>query len=49
MSVERDAILTAQYVALTTYRRDGTPVVTPVWAAAEGTHSSSLAIPTLAR
>ncbi|MFM9128979.1 MAG: PPOX class F420-dependent oxidoreductase [Candidatus Limnocylindrus sp.] len=36
MSVERDAILTAQYVALTTYRRDGTPVVTPVWAAAEG-------------
>ena len=37
MSAERDAILTAQYVALTTYRRDGTPVTTPVWAAAEGT------------
>lgn len=36
MSAERDAILTAQYVALTTYRRDGTPVMTPVWAAAEG-------------
>ena len=36
MSAERDAILKAQYVALTTYRRDGTPVVTPVWAAAEG-------------
>lgn len=37
MSAERDAILNAQYVALTTYRRDGTPVTTPVWAAAEGT------------
>ena len=37
MSAERDAILSAQYVALTTYRRDGTPVTTPVWAAAEGT------------
>ena len=36
MSAERDAILSAQYVALTTYRRDGTPVTTPVWAAAEG-------------
>ena len=36
MSAEREAILKAQYVALTTYRRDGTPVVTPVWAAAEG-------------
>ena len=33
---DRDAILTAQYVALTTYRRNGTPVTTPVWAAAEG-------------
>ena len=36
MSAERDAILSAHYVALTTYRRDGTPVTTPVWAAAEG-------------
>jgi len=36
MSAERDAVLAAQYVALTTYRRDGTPVTTPVWAAAEG-------------
>ena len=36
MSAERDAVLSAQYVALTTYRRDGTPVTTPVWAAAEG-------------
>ena len=37
MSAERDAILSSQYVALTTYRRDGTAVTTPVWAAAEGT------------
>lgn len=37
MSADRDAVLTARYVALTTYRRDGTPVTTPVWAAAEGT------------
>ena len=29
----RAAILTAQYVALTTYRLDGRAVVTPVWAA----------------
>jgi PPOX class probable F420-dependent enzyme len=36
VSAERDAVLTAQYVALTTYRRDGTPVTTPVWAAPEG-------------
>jgi PPOX class probable F420-dependent enzyme len=34
---DRTAVLTAQYVALTTYRRDGTAVTTPVWAAAEGT------------
>ena len=33
---DRSAILTAQYVALTTSRRHGTPVTTPVWAAAEG-------------
>jgi PPOX class probable F420-dependent enzyme len=36
MSADRDAVLAAQYVALTTFRRDGTPVTTPVWAAAEG-------------
>ena len=30
----RAAILTAQYVALTTYRLDGRAVATPVWAAA---------------
>lgn len=26
----------ARYVSLTTFRKDGTPVATPVWAAAEG-------------
>ena len=36
MSAERDTILGAYHIALTTYRRDGTPVTTPVWAAAEG-------------
>ncbi|MFZ9972064.1 MAG: PPOX class F420-dependent oxidoreductase [Candidatus Limnocylindrus sp.] len=34
ISDPRDAILNAQYVALTTYRLDGRAVVTPVWAAA---------------
>lgn len=29
----REAVLTAQYVALTTYRLDGRAVATPVWAA----------------
>lgn len=29
----RSAILAAEYVALTTYRRDGRAVTTPVWAA----------------
>jgi len=32
----RAAVFRAQYVALTTYRRDGRAVTTPVWAAAEG-------------
>ncbi|MFF3998654.1 PPOX class F420-dependent oxidoreductase [Streptomyces cyaneofuscatus] len=26
----------SEYVSLTTFRKDGTPVATPVWAAAEG-------------
>ncbi|MDT0427028.1 PPOX class F420-dependent oxidoreductase [Streptomyces salyersiae] len=26
----------SEYVSLTTYRKDGTPVATPVWAAADG-------------
>ncbi|MBO0835868.1 MAG: PPOX class F420-dependent oxidoreductase [Actinobacteria bacterium] len=29
-------LATAEYVALTTYRRDGTPVTTPVWIALDG-------------
>ena len=33
ISDPRAAILSAQYVALTTYRLDGRAVVTPVWAA----------------
>ena len=32
----RTAVLTAEYVALTTYRRDGRGVTTPVWAAEHG-------------
>jgi uncharacterized protein len=31
-----DALAAAEYVALTTYRRDGSPVTTPVWAAPRG-------------
>ncbi|QMU71685.1 PPOX class F420-dependent oxidoreductase [Streptacidiphilus sp. P02-A3a] len=27
----RDALTRARYVSLTTYRKDGTPVATPVW------------------
>uniref|UniRef100_A0AAU3GMX8 PPOX class F420-dependent oxidoreductase n=1 Tax=Streptomyces sp. NBC_01401 TaxID=2903854 RepID=A0AAU3GMX8_9ACTN len=26
----------SEYISLTTYRKDGTPVATPVWAAADG-------------
>ena len=35
MTDARTAILTAEFVALTTYRLDGRGVTTPVWAAAE--------------
>ncbi|QKW09855.1 PPOX class F420-dependent oxidoreductase [Streptomyces sp. NA04227] len=31
-----DELRRARYVSLTTYRKDGTPVATPVWSAAEG-------------
>lgn len=31
-----DAILRAKYVSLTTFKKDGTPVATPLWAAADG-------------
>jgi uncharacterized protein len=31
-----DGLGSSEYVALTSYRRDGTPVVTPVWVVADG-------------
>ncbi|MGV9713176.1 PPOX class F420-dependent oxidoreductase [Gordonia sp. NPDC003424] len=31
-----DAILHAKYVSLTTFKKDGTPVATPLWAVADG-------------
>lgn len=31
-----DAIARSKYISLTTYRKDGTPVATPVWHAADG-------------
>lgn len=31
-----DEFARSQYVSLTTYRRDGTPVATPVWLAVDG-------------
>ena len=31
-----DVVAAAQYVALTTWRRNGTPVTTPVWVARDG-------------
>ena len=31
-------IARAQYVMLTTYRKDGTPVASPLWAAPDGEH-----------
>ncbi len=31
-----DVVATAQYVAMTTWRRSGAPVVTPVWVARDG-------------
>jgi uncharacterized protein len=33
-----DRLGAARYVSLTTYRRDGTPVVTPVWVIRDGDH-----------
>jgi PPOX class probable F420-dependent enzyme len=33
-----DELGAARYVSLTTYRRDGTPVVTPVWVVRDGDH-----------
>lgn len=36
MSNEFDEVGKAQYVSLTTFRKDGTPVATPLWAALDG-------------
>ncbi|HWD06416.1 MAG TPA: PPOX class F420-dependent oxidoreductase [Amycolatopsis sp.] len=36
MSAELDALAAAKYVVLTTYRRDGRAVPTPVWFARDG-------------
>ena len=33
---ELDRLARARYVSLTTYKRDGTPVATPVWVMSEG-------------
>ena len=33
---ELDRLARAKYISVTTYRRDGTPVATPVWVVAEG-------------
>lgn len=35
MTSEMDQVKNEKYVLLTTYRKDGTPVPTPVWAAAD--------------
>ncbi|NLG55489.1 MAG: PPOX class F420-dependent oxidoreductase [Rhodococcus sp.] len=34
--MSHDDVLRAKYVLLTTFRKDGSPVPTPLWAAAEG-------------
>ena len=36
MSATFDAVAAAKYVLLTTFRKDGSPVATPLWAAREG-------------
>lgn len=36
MTSAMDQVKNEKYVLLTTYRKDGTPVPTPVWAAADG-------------
>lgn len=33
---ELDRLARAKYISVTTYRRDGTPVATPVWVVSEG-------------
>jgi PPOX class probable F420-dependent enzyme len=36
VTTEFDRVSSAKYVLLTTFRKDGTPVATPLWAAADG-------------
>ena len=36
VSAPQDALGAGRYVSLTTHRRDGTPVATPVWLAVDG-------------
>ena len=38
MSEVRAALNGAKYISLTTYKKDGTPVATPVWVAAHENH-----------
>ena len=38
MSEVRAALSAAKYISLTTYKKDGTPVPTPVWVAAHDDH-----------
>jgi len=33
-----DTLAAGKYVSLTTFKRDGTPVATPVWVAGDGAH-----------
>lgn len=36
MSTDFDQVASAKYVLLTTFRKDGSPVATPLWAATDG-------------
>ncbi|AOW94624.1 PPOX class F420-dependent enzyme [Rhodococcus sp. WMMA185] len=36
VNTEFDRVMSAKYVLLTTFRKDGSPVGTPLWAAADG-------------
>ena len=38
MNAEIERLSAATYVALTTFRKDGTPVATPVWVSGDGDH-----------
>ena len=38
MSEVRAALSAAKYISLTTYKKDGTPVATPVWVASHENH-----------